>query len=102
MKKRRRFKSVAIVYVLATGVALVGLILLVLGLLLATSGGSAFYLISGALLSISGVQLFRRRASTVHFVALNFALTWIWALIEVQFDGWALLPRPAVSAINSG
>src|ERR1019366_2133812 len=25
--------------------------------------------------------------------ALNFIITWIWALAEVGLDGWALLPR---------
>jgi membrane-bound PQQ-dependent dehydrogenase (glucose/quinate/shikimate family) len=93
IKTRRKFSSLSMLYLFATGVALVGLIVFVLGLWLATCGGSAFYLISGVLLSVSGVQLFRRRASALHFAALNFVVTWIWALVEVQFDGWALLPR---------
>jgi membrane-bound PQQ-dependent dehydrogenase (glucose/quinate/shikimate family) len=91
--KKRTFSSFWILYVFASGVTLVGLIIFVLGVWLATRGGSAFYLISGGLLSLSGAQLFRRRASALHFAVLNFVVTWVWALLEVQFDGWALLPR---------
>lgn len=91
--KKGTLSSFSLLYVFASCVTLLGIIILVLGLWLATRGGSAFYLISGGLLSLSGAQLFRRRASALHLAVLNFAVTWIWALAEVQLDGWALLPR---------
>ncbi|HWF47342.1 MAG TPA: PQQ-binding-like beta-propeller repeat protein [Bryobacteraceae bacterium] len=91
--KKGTFSSFLILYVFASGVTLVGLIIFVLGIWLATRGGSAFYLMSGGSLFLSGAQLFRRRASAMIFAVLNFVLTWIWALAEVQLDGWALLPR---------
>jgi membrane-bound PQQ-dependent dehydrogenase (glucose/quinate/shikimate family) len=80
-------------YAFASFVVLVGLVSLVIGFLLAISGGSAFYLASGTIFLVSGVQLFRRRASALHLAALNFVITWIWAFAEVGLDGWALLPR---------
>jgi membrane-bound PQQ-dependent dehydrogenase (glucose/quinate/shikimate family) len=80
-------------HVFAACVTLAGLAIFVPGFLLATRGGSTFYLASGVILLTSGVQLFRRRASALHLAALNFVITWIWALAEVGLDGWALLPR---------
>ena len=85
--------SSLIFYIFATGVTLTGLTIFVLGLLLVMRGGSLFYLVSGALLLASGVQLFRRSPSALDFVTLTFFATWIWALAEVGLDGWALLPR---------
>jgi glucose dehydrogenase len=82
-----------ILHVFSICVTLAGFSIIVLGFMLATRGGSTFYLASGLILLSSGVQLFRRRASAVHLAALNFIVTWIWALAEVGLDGWALLPR---------
>lgn len=64
-----------------------------LGSQLALQGGSVFFAFSGALLLLSGLQLFRRRDSAIHLAGLNFVATWIWAVAEVGFDGWAILPR---------
>jgi quinoprotein glucose dehydrogenase len=80
-------------YVFAAFVTLSGLAIFVLGVWLAIRGGSTFYVVSGAILFSSGVQLTRRRASAVALIVLNFVVTWIWALTEVGLDGWALLPR---------
>ena len=80
-------------YIFATCVTLCGLALLVSGASLAALGGNPLYILSGALFLASGVQLFRGRLSALHFAALNFVFTWVWALCEVGLDGWALLPR---------
>jgi len=89
----RNFISAFSLYGFATGVVFAGSLIFVLGFLLAKQGGSPFYLLSGAIYLASGVQLFRHRASAVHLLALNFVVTWIWALVEVGLDVWALLPR---------
>jgi quinoprotein glucose dehydrogenase len=60
---------------------------------LATLGGSLYYVISGLLFLISAVLLFRGRRIGAWLFGLALAITVIWAIWEVGFDGWALLPR---------
>ena len=56
-------------------------------------GGSPYYLIAGAGFLISGLLvLFRRREGVALYGVMLFA-TIAWAIWEVGFDGWALLPR---------
>lgn len=80
-------------YVFSLGVTLAGATMLVLGLLLVARGGSLLYFVCGVVLLISGIQLFRERVSAVHFAALAFIITWVWAFAEVGLDGWALVSR---------
>ena len=63
------------------------------GAYLSTLGGSLYYLVSGVLFLIAAVLLFRGRRSGAWLFGLTLAITIIWALREVGFDGWALMPR---------
>lgn len=70
-----------------------GLALAIPGLYLATLGGSLYYAIAGILLAASAVQVLRRRPSGLYIFWLVFLGTLVWAIWEVGFDGWALMPR---------
>lgn len=78
-----------------------GLILIVIGALLAYGGfrllmlgGSFYYLPAGLLSLASGIAVLRGkwRAGGWVFLAL-MVITLVWALIEAGIDGWALMPR---------
>lgn len=74
-------------------VAAIGLVLLIGGLWLVTLGGSAYYLVTGAAMIVSGLLLMRgRRLGGWLYAAIVF-FTLIWALWEVGGNGWALVPR---------
>jgi len=77
----------------AVVVGAAGLFMLVGGVDLVRSGGSAYYLVAGAMIAASSVLLFlrRREGAWLYFAALG--LTIVWALWEVGFAGWLLLPR---------
>jgi quinoprotein glucose dehydrogenase len=60
---------------------------------LATLGGSLYYVISGILFLISAFLLFRGRRLGAWIFGLTLALTIVWAIWEVGFDIWALMPR---------
>ncbi|MDR6355724.1 glucose dehydrogenase [Pseudomonas psychrotolerans] len=75
---------------------LLGLALLGLGIKLATLGGSLYYLGGGVLLALSGYLLFIRRASGVWVYAFFLVVSTAWAVLEVQFDWWQLVPRLAL------
>jgi len=85
--------------VLATLVALAGLGLLVGGVQLALLGGSPYYLLAGAALVATGYGLFRGSAWTATLFGLLLAATLLWALWEVGFDAWALVPRLVAPAV---
>jgi len=85
--------SAVFFWLFAAGVAGSAGLMVGLGGLLVSEGGSWFYLLSGLVLLASAVQLMRKRRSAIVLAALVFAATWIWALAEVGLDGWALLPR---------
>lgn len=63
------------------------------GAYLVTLGGSLYYVVSGLLFLAAAVLLFRGKRSGAWIFGLTLAITIIWALWEVGFDGWALMPR---------
>jgi len=80
-----------------------GLILLVIGAVMAWwggqligLGGSAYYLPAGLAAAASGVAVIlgRWRMGFWLFIAL-LAATTVWSFVEAGFDGWALMPRLA-------
>jgi len=78
---------------------LIGAVLAVGGGMLIAAGGSAYYLLAGLGLIASGVQIFRLKLSGAIIYGVVFVLTILWALWEVGLDGWGLVPRligPAV------
>jgi len=68
------------------------------GAYLASLGGSLYYVISGVLFLAAAVLLFRGRRLGAWLFGLTLALSVIWALWEVGFDGWALMPRLMIPA----
>lgn len=76
--------------------AAVGGAMLVGGLYLIGLGGSPYYVVAGPLILVSAVLLFLRRRAGVWVYAAVVALTLVWAIYEVGFDGWALMPRLAL------
>ena len=66
------------------------------GVQLASLGGSLYYLGSGVLMLACAGLVWRKSASGIVVYAALSALTLIWALYEVGFAFWLLLPRLAM------
>ena len=79
--------------VFALVLAATGVALLVGGIRLMMLGGSAYYLIAGLSITTGAVLLWRKKLSGVYLYAATLLATVIWAVWEVGFDAWALLPR---------
>jgi quinoprotein glucose dehydrogenase len=79
----------------AAVLALIGLILLIGGVQLASLGGSLYYAIAGLALLASGIAFGLGRPLGFYLYAGAFVFTLLWALWEVGFNGWALTPRLA-------
>lgn len=82
--------------------ALLGVVIGAGGAWLVALGGSFYYLLAGIGLLISGVLLIMLKPAGAWLYGIVFVATVIWALWEVGFDGWALVPRlvgPAVLAV---
>jgi quinoprotein glucose dehydrogenase len=77
----------------AVVLGLFGFLLLLGGGWLAYYGGSFYYATAGALMIASAVLLFLRRRAGAWLYGLTLAFTIVWAIAEVGFDGWQLLPR---------
>src|SRR5690606_37585520 len=78
---------------------IVGAALAVGGAWLALVGGSAYYVLAGVGLILSGWLLLRGRVWGAWLYAAVFAATAVWAVWEVGWRGWPLVPRlvgPAV------
>ncbi len=75
--------------------ALAGAGLLAGGIKLLTLGGSAYYAVSGAALLAVAVLLWLGKKAAAWLYAAFLLLTWAWAIWEVGFNGWALVPRVA-------
>ncbi|MCC2975244.1 membrane-bound PQQ-dependent dehydrogenase, glucose/quinate/shikimate family [Sphingomonas sp. PL-96] len=73
--------------------ALIGLVLAVGGGWLAILGGSAYYVITGLAMLAAGVLLFRGQMLGGWLYAAIVVLTAIWAFWEVGSNPWALIPR---------
>ncbi len=74
---------------------LVGLVLAVGGVRLATLGGSWYYLITGVVMVVSGLLFALRRMAGFWLFAAVFVGTVVWSLAEVGLDFWPLVPRLA-------
>ncbi|HEX6604209.1 MAG TPA: membrane-bound PQQ-dependent dehydrogenase, glucose/quinate/shikimate family [Sphingomicrobium sp.] len=97
-----RFSRSLLVLILGGLLVLIGLILAVGGIWLASLGGSIYYLLAGLGLIASGVLMIGGRPLGAYLYLAVFALTLVWALWEVGLNVWALVPRvigPAVLAI---
>lgn len=81
----------------------VGLLLSIIGLVLAfggsklvSVGGSAYYLIAGLSIIACGVIFALRKGAALWLYALILFATLMWALWEVGLDWWQLVPRVAI------
>ena len=79
--------------------ALIGLTLLIGGAWLLWLGGSAYYLLAGIGLLLSGVLLLRLRPAGAWLYVLVFLATLVWAFWEVGMNAWALVPRVVAPAV---
>jgi len=82
---------------------IVGLLLSIIGLVLAfggsklvSVGGSAYYLIAGLSIIACGVLFALRKGAALWLYALILFATLMWALWEVGLDWWQLVPRVAI------
>ncbi|PVA05563.1 membrane-bound PQQ-dependent dehydrogenase, glucose/quinate/shikimate family [Thalassorhabdomicrobium marinisediminis] len=78
---------------MAAVLSVIGLLLAVGGVWLATLGGSWYYLIAGLGLVLAGVLLFGSHIGGFWIYVLVYIGTWIWAVWEVGMDLWPLVPR---------
>jgi quinoprotein glucose dehydrogenase len=72
---------------------LIGLALVGGGAWLVALGGSAYYLLAGVALVVSGAMIAKLNPSGAAVYGVLFVATVIWALWEVGLNGWALVPR---------
>ncbi|CAD5274805.1 MULTISPECIES: glucose/quinate/shikimate family membrane-bound PQQ-dependent dehydrogenase [Halomonadaceae] len=82
---------------------IVGLLLFIIGLVLAfggsklvSVGGSAYYLIAGLSIIACGILFALRKGAALWLYALILFATLVWALWEVGLDWWQLVPRVAI------
>lgn len=73
--------------------AAIGLGLAIAGGKLVALGGSPYYVIAGLLVLASAVLLVRRNWLAARLYGLMLVGTIAWAIWEVGFEGWLLLPR---------
>lgn len=69
------------------------------GFYLVTLHGSPYYLLSGIALSVSAVLLWQLRGEGAALYGLMVLATLDWAVWEVGYDGWALMPRLFLFAV---
>jgi len=74
-------------------IGLFGLAMLVGGVKLIAVGGSWYYGLAGLGLAVAAVLLLRRRRAGQALMTLVWAASLAWALWEVGFNGWGLVPR---------
>lgn len=85
----RHFFRLAYCVVLAA----IGLSLAFGGVVLAFAGGSPYYLLLGIASLASSALIWRRERSGPRLYAAMLVVTLAWALWEVGFDAWGLVPR---------
>jgi quinoprotein glucose dehydrogenase len=72
---------------------LLGVALAIGGVQLALLGGSLYYVLTGVLLVVAAVYLWRRRRIGMWVYLFVVAYTLVWSLWEIGLDGWALASR---------
>ncbi|MFT4021612.1 MAG: membrane-bound PQQ-dependent dehydrogenase, glucose/quinate/shikimate family, partial [Acinetobacter sp.] len=69
------------------------------GLYLATLGGSWYYLLSGIVLIVSGLLLFKNKLVGAKLFGVFFIATLLWTLYETGSRFWGWVPRMAIFAV---
>ncbi|WP_159915407.1 membrane-bound PQQ-dependent dehydrogenase, glucose/quinate/shikimate family [Pantoea sp. 18069] len=80
-------------YALALVLLAAGLFLTIGGAVLATRGGSWYFVLAGLVISASAVQVGRGRSSGAWLYLAALAGTVVWALADVGLDFWGLISR---------
>ena len=89
----RRVSDPVLRRVFGAMLVVLGLLLFVPGLQLATLSGSVYYALYGALLFVSGCLIARCHCAGVWLYMASFIFTVAWAVAEVGSSVWLLLPR---------
>ena len=76
--------------------AIIGLVIGGGGVWLLLLGGSWFYAFAGLMFLLTAFFLWRRSASALWLYAAFVLIALLWALWEVGFDWWALMPRGGI------
>lgn len=79
--------------IFASFLLLTGIVLTAGGVRLVSLGGSLYYVVAGIVLVACAVLLWRGQRCGDYLYALLTIGTILWALVESEFDGWALAPR---------
>lgn len=74
-------------------ILLYGLLIISFAIMLATSGGSPFYIIMGLGLIVSGYLFIRKQVAGLWVYTVLLIITFIWTIYEVSFDKWQWIPR---------
>lgn len=90
---RRDGIGATLIRILGVLLGLIGIVLAGGGGWLLALGGSAYYLAAGLALLAAGVLLFRLNPIGGWLYLATVAATLVWAIAEVGLDGWALVPR---------
>jgi len=85
--------AAALLYLTAAVLGVVGLAMLVGGILLARLGGSPYYLVAGGAIVMSAVLMLRRHVLGIWLYWVTVGGSIVWAVWEVGFHAWLLLPR---------
>lgn len=78
-------------YVLALGLLAIGLFLAIGGAILISRGGSWYFLIAGAAIVTSAIQVARGRSTGAWIFLATLTGTALWALFDVGLDYWGLV-----------
>lgn len=80
-------------WLLAGLMIVIGLAIGIPGIKLVTLGGSAYFLVMGAVMLIAAVLIIRTRSSGILLYALAFIASIIWAISDAGWEFWPLFSR---------
>lgn len=84
---------------LGAAMVILGLPIVAGGIWLMALGGTSYYVVAGIGLIASGVLIARHQMAGIWIYLATWLITICWAYSEVQFNGWALVPRDLAPTI---
>ncbi|NKB33160.1 MAG: membrane-bound PQQ-dependent dehydrogenase, glucose/quinate/shikimate family [Pseudomonadales bacterium] len=84
---------------LAVVIGICALLMLWPGTILLMAGGSFYYALAGVVLAVSCYWLFKGDRRGAQLYGIFLVITYLWAIFEVGFDAWALMPRLAMFSV---
>lgn len=91
--------DVVLLRIFAIVVALFGGAMLLGGFWLITLGGSWYYALAGLAMLVAGILMAQRRILGAWIYFVVFLLSAVWAIGEVGFEPWLLMPRLLALAV---